>query len=780
MGESTETFSPMDTKLQPSSTLPQISFLSLQTIFENSVDAILVSKTGMQVTANPAFLSMFGYSSLDDIAGKPILDIVAPIDHQRITDYMVKRLKGESVPSAYEAVGRKQDGSEFMLDVRVSTYKQEDEVYSLVILRDITEHKLADQRMRDSEERFRLLTEKSVTGIYIIQDTKMVYVNPSLVRMLGYDEDEIVGKLTPRDLIHPDDIGIVMKRLQGRLEGQIEPDSITYRALKKDGSVFYIALYGVLINYRGKPAVMGTLIDVTEQKRAEKALRESKAMLEATFNNMQYPINVGHEGIQIMVNSAAVKLYGYDSAEECINQPIISTIAPDERARIANYAMRRSKGLAAPTHYETRGLKKDGSEFDIEVMISTYTIDDEIYTLGAVRDITEEKRLQAAEREQREFADALSSTAMILNQTLDFETLFERIIDLVGDVVPYDAAGIIQVENGIMHGKSMRGFIPQVTELIETGNFQLLNGSVGMRMIANGQPVVMEFPTADGTPFNEIPGFEAPHTRMGIPVIVQEEVIGFLLLIKREPNFYTQKQIDRMTAFASHIASAYLNARLFERQRELLQQVVLAQEEERQRVARELHDEAGQALTAVTLNLQLLRSEIGKDIDWHQKIDNVIQLAHATAGQIRNISYGLRPPLIDTLGLNLAMQDLCQDMAKRAKIEIVFSGQDISNLSDAVNISLYRILQESLTNVLRHAEATQVAVNLSATRTHVFLSIADNGKGFGTSQVGLGATERRGLGLLGMHERADLINGNLEIQSGPGQGTRVQITVPKG
>jgi signal transduction histidine kinase len=314
--------------------------------------------------------------------------------------------------------------------------------------------------------------------------------------------------------------------------------------------------------------------------------------------------------------------------------------------------------------------------------------------------------------------------------------------------------------------------------LMESGQYRLENGYVISQMMATRQPVVSDFPRTD-VPFNVIPGFEGQHSRMGVPVIVQEKVVGFFLLIKREPGFYTQKHIDQMLAFASHVSGAYLNAQLFERQRKLLHQVVSAQEEERQRVSRELHDEAGQALTAVTMNLQLMREEFVGDSDKQRKIDSLIQLAHTTANQIRGISYGLRPPLIDTLGLNLAMQDLCQEIAERAKIEVSFSGQDVTGLSDAINISLYRILQESLTNALRHSEATRIVVRLFATPKYVFLSIEDNGKGFVPHQVGFETPTRRGLGLLGMRERVDLINGILEIQSSPGKGTQIHMTVAK-
>ncbi len=130
--------------------------------------------------------------------------------------------------------------------------------------------------LTESESKYRLLAENSVFGIYIIQDAKMAYVNSSFAKTFGYSPEEIIDKLSPKNLIHPDDIQAVMKRFQERLDGQIERSSIVYKAIKKDGSLIYIEVYGIAIIYQGKSAVMGTLIDVTERKQAEMALRESE------------------------------------------------------------------------------------------------------------------------------------------------------------------------------------------------------------------------------------------------------------------------------------------------------------------------------------------------------------------------------------------------------------------------------------------------------------------------------------------------------------------------
>jgi PAS domain S-box-containing protein len=166
-----------------------------------------------------------------------------------------------------------------------------------------TRHRL-DSVLTDREGKFKILTEMSVTGIYIIQDGKMVYVNPSLAKTYGYSADEIIGKMTPEDLIHPDDSIKLTSRLGERLAGKIEDLPVTYKAIKKDGTVFYIDVYGMPIEYLGRPAVMGTLIDITETRQAEKTL------LEIIDNNPMSIQILDKEGYTFKVNQSFMILFG--------------------------------------------------------------------------------------------------------------------------------------------------------------------------------------------------------------------------------------------------------------------------------------------------------------------------------------------------------------------------------------------------------------------------------------------------------------------------------------
>ena len=210
----------------------------------------------------------------------------------------------------------------------------------------------------------------------------------------------------------------------------------------------------------------------------------------------------------------------------------------------------------------------------------------------------------------------------------------------------------------------------------------------------------------------------------------------------------------------------------------LAKRVVAAQEEERQRISRELHDEAGQALTALKIGLELIQGEITADDAVQGSLDEIIALADQTRDRIRQLARGLRPPALDTLGLSLTLEDFCRTFARQTQLAIEYHSTAAPKLSDAQNICLYRCLQEALTNVARHAGARKVAVKLWCDETAVHLSVVDDGVGFEMEISAASPNRSPGLGLLGMRERLELLGGGLEIQSRPAQGTRITAHLP--
>lgn len=202
--------------------------------------------------------------------------------------------------------------------------------------------------------------------------------------------------------------------------------------------------------------------------------------------------------------------------------------------------------------------------------------------------------------------------------------------------------------------------------------------------------------------------------------------------------------------------------------------VVQAREDERKRIARELHDELGQHLSALKLELSSLMSDVAA-LHCHDRLAQAIDLIDATVASVRRIAADLRPLALDDLGLGAAIEGLARDAVRRLGIEVAVSlDSDLPELDEAAAIALYRIAQEALTNVSRHARATDARIELRRRGTELVLTVRDNGRGFPPD-----ALRRSGrFGLLGARERTDLLGGRFELDNPPGGGGRVTVRLP--
>lgn len=217
-----------------------------------------------------------------------------------------------------------------------------------------------------------------------------------------------------------------------------------------------------------------------------------------------------------------------------------------------------------------------------------------------------------------------------------------------------------------------------------------------------------------------------------------------------------------------------------ERLQILSQRLIEAQETERRRVSRELHDEAGQSLTALKISLELMQADLLVESEKsYQILQEAVALTDETMKRIRLLAQGLRPPELDVVGLNLTMEDYCRDFAEHTRLSIDYTGADLpAVLPDEVTICFYRVLQESLTNVAKHAHANHVWVVLHSNADMLSLAVEDDGQGFDAQTAVSVSRQPQSIGLLGMHERLELLGGRLEIRSQPGQGTRLVASAP--
>src|SRR5205823_5802868 len=207
-------------------------------------------------------------------------------------------------------------------------------------------------------------------------------------------------------------------------------------------------------------------------------------------------------------------------------------------------------------------------------------------------------------------------------------------------------------------------------------------------------------------------------------------------------------------------------------------QIINAQEQERKRIARELHDETSQVLTSLLISLAVLEESITTQ-EARERITDTRALAHQTLRAIRNLSIDLRPSALDDLGLLPALRWYVKEYQKKCAIDVELVAPGFKErLPAEMGTALYRIVQESLTNTARHANARKVIISINEDKEAVYATITDDGCGFNVGTLLKAPDHERGLGLAGMSERALLLGGSLDIHASPGQGTTIEVRIP--
>lgn len=272
---------------------------------------------------------------------------------------------------------------------------------------------------------------------------------------------------------------------------------------------------------------------------------------------------------------------------------------------------------------------------------------------------------------------------------------------------------------------------------------------------------------------------------LGLPLVSGNKLIGVLSLGSALPNRFTQEHERILEILAGPIALLFHNVLLAESQGNsaerlaLTDQVITAQEEERKRVALELHDEAGQSLVVLSSDLESLQNDLkGQSQTLAERARELAAMTRQTLESIRTVATQLRHPTLDLLGLDGALEQLCRDLTRRSGVLVNYHAEPIGKFSDRINLTFYRFVQEALTNVVKHANATLVNVNVEQDNMELRVTVHDDGKGFEMSDHLRGPRRIGHLGLLGMRERLSLVNGRLEIESHPGSGTVLTARVP--
>jgi signal transduction histidine kinase/PAS domain-containing protein len=396
-----------------------------------------------------------------------------------------------------------------------------------------------------------------------------------------------------------------------------------------------------------------------------------------------------------------------------------------------------------------------------------------IRVVELIRDVTESKELERKILEANRQLLVMNAIATTASQSLSLDIILNGVLDKVLELMEAKAGGIILVD-GKATGASyrvQRGLSQESAPCVASIELVRKVAERGEAMVADN---------AVGTPGENLEAF------VSVPLKSKERVVGVLCIASRAPRVFTEQEIQLLTSLCNQLGIAVENAQLYqelqskEQMREqLLRRIISAQEDERQRVARELHDVTSQALATLGVGLEVVATPQSDARERETQMEGIKSLLSATSKDVHRLIYDLRPSLLDDLGLSAAIRSYAHTSLDAAGVEVHVeeAGQE-KRLPPEVEIALFRIVQEAIANIARHARAESAYISLEYKEKSIAVEIEDDGVGFDHSHGFTPGAGGKGVGLLGMQERADLLGGTLVIDTRPGGGTRVSVEVP--
>ena len=643
---------------------------------------------------------------------------------------------------------------------------------------DATEPKWSKETPKESEAKFRLLFEKSPDAMLLFDGDVFVDCNQAAVEMMRCSSKEQLLALDLYD-ISP------ARQPNGRLSVEKARD-LTTTAFKEgslrfewvhrwmDGKDFPVEVLLTAIPLHGKQILHVSWRDISERKQAEEELWEREAQYRSIFESTSDALLIfDFDGTIVEANPAACWMYGYPY-EELIGLSGKDIVHPDYYHLFEDF--KRQVQANGRFNAQSVDLHKGGSPINVELHGASFSYKGQPHLLAIVRDVTErvlarQMLEQHVEERTRELSTLLEVSRNIAS-TLELEPLLGLILDQLKAVVDYSGGTILTPEGDDLTVLAHRGPIPQ-REALQL-RFPLESAPVNREVIGRWEPVIIP-DVRDNTPlaraFRETAGGRSETTFgyirswMGVPLTVKDRVIGMLSLDHGEPNYYSPRQAELALAFANQAAVAIENARLYERAQEL------AVVEERSRLARDLHDAVTQTLFSASLIAEVLpRIWERNPEEGRRRLDELRELTRGALAEMRTLLLELRPSALVDAALSDLLRQLAESITGRARVPVTVEVEGECTLPPEAKVALYRIAQEALNNVAKHAGASQATVSLQRQPGQVTLRISDDGRGFDPESV---PPESLGLGI--MRERAEAIGAALNIDSEVGHGTQVVV-----
>ena len=708
---------------------------------ESPLGVRIVTADGDTLYANQAILDFYGYDSLEELRKTPLKARYAPESYAEFQKRKEQRQRGDLSTSEYGISIVRKNGEVLHLHVHRKQVLWDGAKQFLVIYQNITERRQAEIQIQFQAN---LLANVSDAILATDRQFNIQYWNTAAEKQYGWTSAEVLGRHFMK-FIQPQYIGDSRKTVMQKI---VQKGFWTGELLhnRSDGTLFPVHVtISEVRNAEGE--IIGHVAvnrDITERKLAEQASRrsaESLALLGHTIRSIGECVSVTDTENKILfVNDAFSRTYGY-TPDELIGKSISVVRSPRTQPPTDEVLYSTCQG---GWQGELVNRKKDGTEFPIA--LSTSIVRNEeghvLALVGIALDITERKRAEDKLRESEE----------------RFRTLVESQGEGIGIVDAQEcfvfanpaAETILGVPRGSLIGRSL-------VEFVKSEQWEIIEDQTNVRREGKGSVYELEIVRADG------------ETRY--------------LLVTANPRIQDERYSGAFAVFADITERKQAEEELrksHEELRALTGHLHESIEEERTRIAREIHDEIGQLLTATKMGLVALKRTLSEPQGIEktklvEEIQSIMAILDTGTAAIRRIIRDLRPEVLDTMGLSESIEWQAREFQRHTGIRTVVQlPRKVVSVDQPRATALFRVCQEALTNVTRHSNASEVKINLSVKGRSVVLEMIDNGKGATTEEL----NSPTAFGILSIRERIASFSGKAEISSKPGKGTIVHVEMP--